>query len=164
MLCWAAVTHRTPPHLVSRKRWGEVVTMEVSASVDVCQPDRLTTSDGSSPLTHCGCLPSYPPVTVAVIHRGYTCHRLLPTTWSVAHVVWVQSHVVARIEQLHHRTARNDSQIGRSHSTPQAPEQQQRHHSHPGCSAEPLISEETPPLPGSGSCKRNHREEKRKKP
>ena len=71
-----------PPHLVSRKRWGEVVTMEVSASVDMCQPDRLTTSDGSSPLTHCSCLPSYSPVTVAVIHRGYTCHRLLSTTCS----------------------------------------------------------------------------------
>lgn len=72
--------HVMPTHLVSRKRWGEMVTMEVSASVDMCQPDGLATSDRGSPLTHCGCLPPYPPVTIAVIHRGYTCHWLLPTT------------------------------------------------------------------------------------
>lgn len=51
-----------------------MVTMEVSASVDMCQPDGLATFDGGSPLTHCSGLPPYPPVTIAVVHRGYTCH------------------------------------------------------------------------------------------
>lgn len=80
---WVKAQNSNDPcdaNLVSRKRWGEMVTMEVSASVDMCQPDGLATSDRGSPLTHCGCLPPYPPVTIAVIHRGYTCHWLLPTT------------------------------------------------------------------------------------
>jgi hypothetical protein len=80
--CRIAVNHGMPPHLISRKRWREMVTMEVSASVDVGQSDGLATFDGGSPFTHCGSLPPYPPVTVAVIHRGNTCHWLLPTTYS----------------------------------------------------------------------------------
>lgn len=48
--------------------------VEVSASVDMCQLNGLAALDGGSPLTGCGDLTLYSPVTVALIHGGYTCH------------------------------------------------------------------------------------------
>lgn len=58
---------------------GEVVRMEVSPSLHVCDADALTTLDGHPTLTRMIGLPTNLPVTVGIVGILYSGYRLLST-------------------------------------------------------------------------------------
>lgn len=78
--------------LVTRQGRAEVVCVEVSASLHVCDADGLTTLDGYAALTRTVRLPSNLPVTVGVICVLHASYGLLSAAYAHAQRACVTSH------------------------------------------------------------------------
>lgn len=72
------ISHAT--HLVRGQRGGEVVTVEVTARVDVREANCLATLDWRAPIAEGAACSPNAPVAVTVFHCSNPCYGLLPTT------------------------------------------------------------------------------------
>lgn len=76
---WYNWQNVSPSDLVIRQGRAEVVWVEVSASLHVCDADALTTLDGHPTLTWLVGLPTNLPVTVGIVCVLNSSYRLLST-------------------------------------------------------------------------------------